>query len=145
MLFDDPAFDSIVAALAREYKDKYGLIDEMDSYGASDFNPPNGRLLVLQVKGRTVAGGAFRRLNSSTAEVKRMWVDPDMRGHGFGRMVLEYLELEIRRHGCTHVRLETGDLQKSAIRLYASAGYQQIDGYGRIGGHSWSLAFEKKL
>src|SRR5213592_1595234 len=52
--------------------------------------------------------GAVRRLDEATAELKRMYVDPSVRGRGIGRALVEALEREARLLGITRVVLETG-------------------------------------
>jgi putative acetyltransferase len=74
-----------------------------------------------------------------------MYVAPEARGHGLSRRVLEALEDEARLLGYPSVRLETGDRQPEAIRLYESAGYRSIPRYGPYVDDERSACFEKPL
>src|SRR5687767_14312123 len=55
-----------------------------------------GAFLVAYALGKAVGCGAIRRLDSNTAEIKRMYVNPAARGHGVARAVLAALEAEAR-------------------------------------------------
>ncbi|MGI8848527.1 MAG: GNAT family N-acetyltransferase [Candidatus Dormibacteria bacterium] len=141
----DPLVQPLINGLTQEYERRYGVNDEMAAYEPASFDPPGGYFVVLERGGRTAAGGGFRRLDQRTAEIKRMWTDPDQRRRGHGRRVLASLEDEASRQGFARLRLETGTAQPEAIALYASAGYVQIPGYGRYQDSPDSLSFEKAL
>lgn len=78
----------------------------------------DGAFLVAYLDDASVGCGAVRRLDASTAELKRMYVDPSVRGRGIGRTLVEALEHEARLLGVTRVVLETGTRLNRAIRLY---------------------------
>jgi putative acetyltransferase len=59
-----------------------------------------------------------------------MWVNPDYRGQGIGRAVLDFLEAQARLRGCTRFTLETGVLQPEALALYERAGYARCEPFG---------------
>ena len=50
-----------------------------------------------------------------------------------------------RERGATRVRLETGDRQPEAVRLYEGAGYRQIPNFGAYVDAQASLCFERVL
>ena len=60
-----------------------------------------------------------------------MYVVPEARGRGLGRMILETLEEEARRLGYRRARLDAGRRQPHARALYESAGYAAIAAYNR--------------
>lgn len=107
------------------------------------FEPPHGLYVVgYDGDGRPVASGAWRAvdtdpygsgvLRDGDAELKRMYVVPDVRGRGHARTVLAELERTASAAGRARVVLETGDAQPDAIALYLSSGYAAI---GRFGPH----------
>jgi putative acetyltransferase len=101
--------------------------------------------LVGSLSGWPVACGAYRPMSPDVAEIKRMYVEPDFRGRGLGRLILQELETRARRDGYLLARLETGTSQPEAIRLYERAGYHRIDCYGIYVGNPGSVCFEKGL
>ncbi|MFY0612244.1 MAG: GNAT family N-acetyltransferase [Hyphomicrobiaceae bacterium] len=78
-----------------------------------------------------------------TAELKRMWVDPSVRGVGLGRRLLAHLEGAAAEQGATLFRLETGIRQPKAIALYRAAGYAERQPFGHYTADPLSLFMEK--
>lgn len=88
----------------------------------------------------------MRCLDEDTAELKRMYVDPQVRGRGIGRALLEALEREARALGVTTVVLETGTRLAPAIKMYEAAGYVCIPLFGEyLSPPETSLCFGKSL
>ena len=85
--------------------------------------PPHGVFLVLRSAGRAVGCGAVQRVDDDWADLKRMWIDPDVRGLGLGRRLLRELEDHAAQLGYRNVRLETNRSLTEAMALYRSAGY----------------------
>jgi DNA-binding MarR family transcriptional regulator/GNAT superfamily N-acetyltransferase len=116
------------------------------SISASDeeMTLPHGLLLVASTQGSPVACGALK-LHQETrmAEVKRMWVSPDVRGLGLGRRLLERLAAEASARGITTLRLETNRTLTEARHLYESAGFAEVEAFSTEHyAHHW---FERKL
>ena len=63
-------------------------------------------------------------------EVKRMFVDPAVRGGGIARKLLAFLEQQAGERGCHRFALETGYLQPEAIGLYRRCGYALCSPFG---------------
>ncbi|SHJ22243.1 Acetyltransferase (GNAT) family protein [Nocardiopsis flavescens] len=122
---DDPLARPLLDELRREYTERYGSLgdSELSSVPAAHFAPPDGLLLLLVLDGRPVAGGAYRRHDARTAEVKRMWTASDSRRRGHARTVLAALERAAARAGYTRMHLTTGPRQPEARALYLAAGY----------------------
>ena len=104
-----------------------------------------GTFLVARDGGRAVGCGAIRVLDPTTAEAKRMYVEPDHRGKGVGWVVLVGLEDAARKLGVQRLVLETGVHQDAAIALYRSAGFTQLDCWGEYASSPTSVCYEKDL
>ena len=103
-------------------------------------------ILLVYLDGAAVGCGAVRRLDEATAELKRMYVEPSVRGRGIGRALVQALEAEARRLGARRVVLETGTRLAPAIRLYETTGYARIPLYGEyVASSDTSLCFGKSL
>ncbi|GLW69136.1 putative acetyltransferase, GNAT [Kitasatospora phosalacinea] len=125
----DPLTEPLVRELTHEYVTRYGPggHQEMARYGAEEFAPPHGLLLLLLQDGEPVAGGAYRRHDDPhTAEVKRMWTAAGHRRRGLGRRVLAELESAAREAGYRRIFLTTGPRQPEAKGLYLAAGYTPL-------------------
>jgi GNAT superfamily N-acetyltransferase len=96
------------------------------SPSAREFRPPYGLFVVLRVDREPVGCGAFKRLSSGTAYLKRMWISPEWRGMGLGRRLLIELEDRARSAGFGMACLETNKALGEAQALYRSAGYRVV-------------------
>ncbi|GII55258.1 N-acetyltransferase [Planotetraspora thailandica] len=141
----DAALRPLLDDLTAEYRRRYGPNNEMTSFPDSDFAPPYGGFLVLVENGETTAGGAFRRHDESTAELKRIWTHPGHRRRGLGRLVVRELEREAARQGYRRVVLTTGPRQPEATALYIATGYLPLFDTGADPETIGPLSFEKPL
>jgi GNAT superfamily N-acetyltransferase len=113
------------------------------SADAHELVSPMGLLFIARLRGRPVGCGALKFHGGAPAELKRMWVAPEMRGIGLGRRLLLELEREAVRNGARIVRLETNRTLKEAIQLYRKSGYLEIPRFNdEPYAHHW---FEKDL
>ena len=98
--------------------------------GPEEVTGGRGAFLIVYQEGIPVACGAVRRLDDETAELKRMYVSPAVRGQGLGRRLVAALETEARALGARRLILETGIRQTAALALYRATGFQPIPLYG---------------
>jgi ribosomal protein S18 acetylase RimI-like enzyme len=70
-----------------------------------------------------------RLLDADTAEVKRMWISPSMRGRGAGWALLEALEAAAVQLGATTGVLDTNVTLTSALALYRANGWEEVAPY----------------
>lgn len=91
-----------------------------------------------------VATGAVS-LSGDWAEIKRMWVDPTLRGVGLARALLAELERLACGRGARVARLETGVSSLEARALYESAGYRLRGPFAAYRDDPLSVFMEKIL
>ncbi len=149
--FGHPDAMAMIAAVQGEYVARYGGEDETPLDPAM-FDPPRGSFFVGYLDGRPVASGAWRRRDdvealgsTSTAEIKRMYVDPAARGHGLARAMLAHLERTAAEAGAAVSILETGTRQPEAIELYQSSGYVEVPKFGFYCHAPMSRCYGKRL
>ncbi|GAA0507655.1 N-acetyltransferase [Paractinoplanes deccanensis] len=142
--WDDPAGAGLRAAQRAELDERYGSDDHEPG------TPPSAAdidvfLVAVDGDGRALGCGALRRLDRTSAEVKRMYVVPSSRGTGVSTALLRALEDAARARGWTTLRLETGPAQPDAMRFYEREGYREIPLYGPYVGSDLSVCYERAL
>lgn len=84
-----------------------------------------GEFWVIEQQGRIVGTGGYYPIERSekAAEIRKMYLLPDVRGQGLGRHLLSQLEAAIAGSGFQEIWIETSSKLKEAIKLYESSGY----------------------
>ena len=106
---------------------------------------PDVRFVVARQLERAVGCGAVVRRDGQLGEIKRMYVDPRVRGRGLGRQLLEALQAEAAKQGLRRLALETGVSQSEAIGLYRRAGFRDCPPFGSYKPDPLSLFMMKEL
>jgi GNAT superfamily N-acetyltransferase/DNA-binding MarR family transcriptional regulator len=147
--FEEPHYPDVVHCFARyanELDARFpGGFDAAKSISANpeELTPPAGYCVVARLRGRPIGCGALKLHGEGPAEIKRMWVDPDSRGLGVGRRLLESLEALARENGARVLHLETNRTLREAIDLYRRAGFVEVAPFNdEPHAHHW---FEKAL
>ncbi len=125
----DPRVRPLLRELGHEYSTRYGkdAHAEISRYPDEEFTEPYGGLLLLLLeRGEPVAGGAFRRYDATTAELKRIWTHSAHRRRGLARHVIAELEREAGARGYRRIYLTTGPRQPEARGLYLATGYTPL-------------------
>ena len=140
---DSSQFKILTEKLDHELKLIYGSSqDEFDQY-----NIMNGldTVVIAYINETPVGCGCFKKFDTSSAELKRMFVDTNYRGQGIGSAVLTELENWAKEIKYSSMVLETGTVQQDAIKLYQKHGYQIIPNFDPYIGNELSICFEKSL
>lgn len=110
------AFESyIVRALAEE-------IDRIEDY----YSDRAGGFWVATLERRVVGMFGLERIDGDAMELRRMYVEPNVRRAGVARQMLLFAEQECIRREVSRLELSTSELQKAALSLYRSAGYELL-------------------
>ena len=149
-IHDDPLAQPLLAELAVEYSQRYGGTPSAHlawlPVPPDELAPPHGGLLIGVLDGVPVTGGAFRRYDANTAELKRIWTDRAHRRRGYARALLAALEAQTAARGYRRLYLITGNRQPEAEALYDATGYTRVPAEPLP---SWGpfhpIAFEKML
>lgn len=119
--------------------------DEHDFYNQFNSLEKIKKVVVAYKEGIPIGCGAFRKVDDSSVEIKRMYVKPNERGSGVAKEILNFLEIWAKENKFQKCILETGDRQVEAIRFYQKLGYYRIQNYGQYTEMENSLCFEKTI
>ena len=100
---------------------------------------------LIRDAGAAAGCGGIQLHGAEYGEIKRMYVRPEFRGLGFGKLMLDHLEHHVRHQGIRLLRLETGIHQHAAIRLYERAGFRSIPPFGPYEEDPLSRFYEKGI
>jgi putative acetyltransferase len=141
-----PVVQRLISALNAELEARYpeegANFFRLDSEEVSE---GRGAFLVAYLADKPVGCGAVRMIEPGLAEIKRMYVDPSIRGRRVGRQIVDALEAHARQLGAKRIVLETGPRQPDAIALYAHTGFDEIPLYGEYIGSQFSVCMAKDL
>ena len=138
----------LLGALDRELAGLYAA-DQRHGPAVEHLFRPGNRFFIARADGAAVGCGGVSLLGEH-AEVRRMYVRPEMRLHGVAQALLARIEREARGAGLALLRLETGTHQAAAIGLYERVGFARRAPFGAYAGlapHAMetSVFFEKRL
>ena len=89
--------------------------------------PPDGLFLVAVDADQVVGTGAVRRLDATTAELKRLWLLPEYQGRKIGYALMQELMGFARRRGYQRMVLTTSVVyQQRALAFYQKLGFEPI-------------------
>ena len=136
------AFELYIARSLREE------IDRIPAY----YGERRGSFWVTSRESGIVGMFGLEPAGEAAAELRRMYVDPDVRRHGVGRTMLAFAEDVARRDECRLMVLSTSELQPAAISLYRNCGYRLVreetvaeQSNKTIGGGIRRFYFEKEI
>ena len=136
-------FCALTHALDAELNARYGKKQAL--YDKHNVLDPIETALIGYEEDRAVACGCFKKIDSKTVEIKRMFVQPNYRRRGLSSRLLLELHAWAEESGFSYAQLETGKGQPEAIALYTKMGYVVIPNYAPYEGMENSVCMRKAL
>jgi ribosomal protein S18 acetylase RimI-like enzyme len=101
---------------------------------AAAFQDTDGVFLLLEDDGAIVGCGGIRRVampdgEADVFEIKHVFLRPETRGRGWGRLLLDELERRARDLGAHALVLDTHHTLEAAGHLYRKSGFTEIPRY----------------
>lgn len=111
------------------------------SYNPEDFDEDRERFILLKEDNKTIACGGFRRIDSDTVEMKRVY----SRKRGYGSSIVKKLEEDAKTLGYRKIILSTRRVNSIAVNFYIKLGYIEIESYGKYIGKEISICLGKTI
>ena len=95
-----------------------------------EYAPPDGRLLLGAHSSQVAGCVALHKLEHEICEMKRLYVRPQFRGQGLGRVLAERVVADAKEIGYKRLRLDTVEpVMRDAVALYRKLGFREIAPY----------------
>lgn len=109
--------DAFETYIARSIEEEIGRIAEY-------YDTRNGHAFwVAKLAGEIVGMFGLERLRDGVVELRRMYVDPDVRRQGLARRMLARAEEIAAASGFDRMELSTSELQEAALAFYRRSGF----------------------
>jgi len=125
---------SVVSLHGVIYSREYGYDHTFEAYvaaGAAEFaqafSPHQDRLWIAEAGGQTIGSIAIVRRSESEAQLRWFLIDPNWRGLGLGRILLQRALKFCRECGYRVIFLWTVSYLTVATHLYESAGFKKTE------------------
>lgn len=105
-----------------------GFQQELDDLPGK-YAPPDGTLLLAWEAGEAVGVVGLRRFDSTSSEMKRLYVRPDQRGKKLGRQLTQAIIQKAAMLGYHSIKLDTAPTMRAARQLYFDLGFIEVPPY----------------
>jgi putative acetyltransferase len=112
------AFERFTALSLSEESDRIS-----DYYGER-----RGGFWVASIGAEVVGMFGLEQSGPGAMELRRMYVDPDRRRAGIGRILLQFVEDQCRTDNVHRPDLSTSETQPEALALYRNSGFEAVRG-----------------
>lgn len=113
-----------------EYLDQYGLTEQFDLDILNDpfktIIEPGGFILLLADDKRAYGSIGLAKPEEGVYEVVKMVIDPDLRGKGYGKLMLGSCIEKAREMGIQKIVLFSNSQLTAAINMYEQFGFRHV-------------------
>lgn len=90
---------------------------------------PDGRLYLVYINDLPIGCIALRRYDETSSELKRLFLHNGYRGLGISKLLIKQVISDAKEIGYQRILLDTLNTMKSAIHVYKSFGFKEIEPY----------------
>lgn len=130
--YDEP---ENIKTLFREYTAMLGVDLSFQDYDEEiktlpgKYSPPYGRLYLAEYGGKLAGCAALRPINKEICEMKRLYVKPEYRKFGIGKLLAQTLIDDARKIKYKTILLDTLAILDAAVIMYKKLGFTETEPY----------------
>ena len=102
-------------------------------------------VLIVYIDDEAVGCAGLKRYSEIDVEIKRVWVEPEQRGHHIALKMMAQIEERASNDGYKRTILQTREIMEDAVELYKKLGYTKIDNYPPYDKLDGAICFAKEL
>ena len=93
------------------------------------YGMPKGRLYLVSVDGKVAGCIGLRDMGDDCCEMKRLYIRPEFRGYKLGHLLANQIIDDAKSIGYKYMYLDSLTFLKSAVGLYKTFGFSEIEPY----------------
>ncbi len=141
----DTAFQKFYLVTEEYYSNLVGGVENRKSFIPYNISASVQDVLIAYMDDVPVACSGLRKYSENDIEIKRVWVEPEYRGHHIATEMMIRIEDKAKRQGFRRAILQTREQMNSAVELYEKLGYDRINNYPPYDKLDGAICFAKEL
>ncbi|WP_269581374.1 GNAT family N-acetyltransferase [Roseibium sp. Sym1] len=117
--------DALKSCIDRAYQPVKSNLPDLPDVSAGIADDIRDHHVLVAELGRRITGCAIFSLKGSRAHLMNIAVDPDVKGQGLGRCLIEHVERIARDGGATEIHLATHVGMPGNVTLYSHLGWSE--------------------
>lgn len=138
-------FQSFYLKTEEYYSKIVGGVENRKSFITYNLSDCIHDVLIAYLDGLPIACAGLKRYSETDVEIKRVWVEPQYRGHNIATNLMNKLEFTAKQQGFGRMILQTREIMTDAVNLYKKLGYCQIQNYPPYDNMKGAICFAKTI
>ena len=124
---NNEAFQIFYVKTEEYYSNIVGGIENRKEFIPYNISECITEVLIVYIDDEAVGCAGLKRYSEVDVEIKRVWVEPEQRGHHIALDMMAQIEERASNDGYKRTILQTREIMEDAVGLYKKLGYTQIE------------------
>ena len=142
---NDIDFQKFYMKTEEYYSNIVGGIENRKEFIPYNISENITEVLIAYIDGEAVGCAGLKKYSEIDVEIKRVWVEPEQRGHHIALDMMAQIEERASYDGYKRTILQTREIMEDAVELYKKLGYTKIDNYPPYDKLDGAICFAKEL